>query len=139
MSELRVNFDMKAVQDNVNRILGKKIAVIHYTETKNDTAGEYAKYISKYVPWGKSTKGHRGGTLRNSVRVKDGALVYSAKVKRRGGNYDYASYQYYADDSQWSRHTPNTYSHWNKHLTTAERQAFYADVAKIVVERMNNG
>ena len=46
MPSIRISFDNKAVQDNVNRVIGKKVAVIHYTETRNDTAGIYAKYIS---------------------------------------------------------------------------------------------
>ena len=128
---LHVNFDMKAVQDNVNRMLNKKVAVIHYTETRNDVAGEYAKRIDRYVPM-------KTGKLRRSVGVDNGAITYSAKVRRKGGNFDYAKVQYYSDDSFWDRTTPDTYSHWNKHLTTAERLAFYEDVAKIIKERMNN-
>lgn len=132
MPSIRISFDNKAVQDNVNRIIGKKVAVIHYTETRNDTAGVYAKYISKYVPF-------KTGTLRRSATITDGEIRYSARSKK---GYNYADIQYRPeaygyDESTWERHTPDTYSHWNRHLSTAERQAFYQEVAKIVAEKMN--
>ena len=127
---LKVSFDMKAVQDNVNRILNKKIEVTKYEEVKNDIAGEYAKAISKYVPYKK-------GRLAGSAKVDNGAITYSAKVNRPGGRFDYAGVQYYTPFE--NRSTPNTYDHWNKHLTTAERQAFYEDAKNIIIERMNHG
>ena len=127
---LNISFDMKAVQDNVNRMLNKKIKATEYVETRNEIAGEYAKAISKYVPY-------KTGRLLGSAKVEDGAITYSAKVNRPGGRFDYAPVQYY--NSFENRSTPNTYDHWNKHLTTAERQAFYEDVKDIIVERMNHG
>ena len=126
----KVSFDMKVVQDNVNRILNKKIAVTEYTEVKDEIAGEYAKAISKYVPY-------KTGRLMNSAKVEDGAVTYSVKVNRPDGRFDYAPVQYYTPFE--NRSTPNTYDHWNKHLTTAERQEFYEDVKDIIVERMNHG
>lgn len=132
MPNVSLRIDTKALQDNVNRIIGRKVEVIHYKSTRNESAGEYAKYISKYVP-------RKTGKLVKSAKIVDGAVTYSAKAKRKNGNYDYAAYQYYSDDSEWVRATPDTHSHWNRHLTTAERQAFYEDVAKIIKEKMNNG
>ena len=126
---LKISFDMKAVQDNVNRILNKKIAVTEYTEVKDEIAGEYAKAISKYVPY-------KTGRLMNSAKIEDGSITYSAKVNRPDGRFDYAGVQYYTPFE--NRSTPNTYDHWNKHLTTAERQEFYEDVKDIIVERMNH-
>ena len=128
---VRISFDMKGVQDNVNRILGKKIKSIYYTSAKDDIAGEYAKYIAQYVPY-------KTGKLRYSAKIDNGSVVYSAKVRRKGGNFDYAGIQYYSDDSNWNRTTPGTYSHWNKHMTAADRRAFYDDVKRIIIERMNN-
>ena len=126
---LKASLDMKAVQDNVNRILNKKIEVAKYTEVKDEIAGEYAKAISRYVPY-------KTGKLLNSAKVEDGAITYSAKCNRPGGRFDYAAVQYYTPFD--NRSTPNTYDHWNKHLTTAEREEFYNDVKDIIIERMNN-
>ena len=128
---VEVHFDFKKLQDNVNRILGKKIDVIHYTNTKDELAGLYAMYISKYVPY-------KSGKLFRSAKVNHGAVVYSAKARRPRGNFDYASIQYYIPFPQSSRSTPYTYDHWNRHLTSAERQAFYEDAAKIITKEMNN-
>ncbi len=128
----KISFDMKAVQDNVNRILNKKIAVTEYTEVKDEIAGEYAKAISRYVPY-------KTGKLMKSADVEDGAVTYSVEVNRPNrpnGKFDYAKVQYYTPFE--NRSTPNTYDHWNKHLTTAERQEFYEDVKDIIVERMNH-
>jgi len=132
MPSIYIRVDEKALEDNVNRILGKKVEKIYYTETRNEVAGIYASAVEKYVP-------SKTGRLHSSARVRDGEIRYSAKAKRKRGNYDYAGVQYYSNDSTWNRHTPNTYSHWNRHLTSAERQNFYQEVAKIIAEKMNNG
>lgn len=130
MPSVYVNFDMKAVQDNVNRAIGKKVERALFEDTRNEIAGEYAKAISKYVPY-------KTGALSRSARVVDGEIRYSAKVKRKGGTYDYAEYQYTHEFE--NRTTPGTYGHWNRHLTTAERKAFYEEVAEIITRKMNNG
>ena len=132
MPSYRVNFDLKALQNGVEKVLGKKVDKINLIETRTDAAGEYAKHIARYVPLD-------SGTLRRSARAVDGEVRYSAKAKRPGGEYDYAEIQYQIPFPQENRHTPDTYDHWNRHLTTAERQAFYEDVADILIRRMNDG
>lgn len=133
---LEIQFDMKAVQDNVNRALNKKERTIYYTDTKNTIAKQYAFYIRKYVP-------KDSYNLVNSTKIRDGVISYYAKSKggKRQINYakvQYAPEEYGYNESFWDRKTPETYSHWNRHLTTAERQSFYDDVKRIIVERMNN-
>ena len=129
MPSIYLNFDMKAVQDNVNRVVKKKLDAANYVETRNEIAGEYAAAIEKYVP-------SKTGRLHSSAKVIDGEIRYSAKANRPGGSFDYAQIQYETPFA--NRHTPNTYDHWNRHLTTAERQAFYEQAKKIIVERMNH-
>ena len=129
MPSVYINFDMKAVQDNVNQIMNKKLDAAKYVETRNEIAGEYAAAIEKYVP-------SKTGRLHSSARVIDGEIRYSAKANRKSGSFDYAELQYNTPFA--NRHTPNTYDHWNRHLTTAERQEFYEQVQRIIVERMNN-
>lgn len=130
MPSITIDVSMKDVQDNVNRLLRKKIKPIYYEENVNEIAELYKDAIEHYVPL-------KEGNLRGGARVEDGAVVYSAKAKRKSGMYDYAEYQYENEFSK--RHTPGTYGHWNTHLTSAEKQAFYADVKDIIVECMNNG
>lgn len=132
MPSVYISFDLKAVQDNVNRILNKKLERAKYDGVRNEIAGEYAAAIDKYVP-------SKSGRLHSSATVRDGEIRYSAKANRPSGNYDYAAVQYYTPFPQENRHTPNTYDHWNKHLTTAERQEFYQKVKEIVVKGMNDG
>lgn len=132
MPSIYIDFNMKAVQDNVNRILNKKVESAKYMEVVNDIAGVYAAAVDKYVP-------SKTGRLHSSARIRDGEIRYSAKANRPGGNFDYAELQYITPFPQENRHTPGTYDHWNRHLTTAERKAFYDEVAEIIIERMNNG
>lgn len=129
MPRLVLEIDMKDVEDNVNRMLRKKIKSIYYQRSIDDIAMAYKDAIEKYVPL-------KSGLLRDNATVDSGAVIYSAKAKRPGGNYDYAAYQYYNEFSK--RTTPNTYGHWNTHLTTEELRAFYDEVKDIIVERMND-
>lgn len=129
---VRISFDSESLEANVSKILGRKFKIDDYDGIDTEIAGSYAMHIARYVPY-------KTGRLLHSARVGDGKITYSAKVKRKSGIYDYAGIQYLVPFPQESRSTPGTYDHWNRHLTTAERKAFYDDVAKLVIERMNNG
>lgn len=129
---VHVHFDMSALRDNVDDILDKKVDTLYYDRVKNDAAGLYAQYIAKYVPY-------KTGRLLHSAKVNNGAVTYSARVRRPGYTYDYADIQYETPFPPESRSTPGTYDHWNTHLTRAERESFYHDVANLIVEEMNNG
>lgn len=124
-----LDFDMKDVEDNVNRLMRKKIKSIYYWEVLNEVAELYANAIEHYVPL-------KEGALRGGVKVSDGEIIYSAKADRRGGRYDYAGYQYMNEFAH--RHTPGTYGHWDTHLNETEKQALYEDIKKLLIEAMNN-
>lgn len=128
---VRVRVDVSNLASKVSEILKRKVQVTELVDVRDEIAGEYAMYISKYVPY-------KTGKLLHSANIEDGAVVYSARTRRPGGTYDYAGIQYTVPFSPDSRSTPNTWDHWNKHLTTAERKDFYESVATILTERMNN-
>ena len=127
---MTVHIPIKEVRDNVNQLIRKKVDSALYEDSIDEIAELYKDAIEHYVPL-------KDGELRGNAKVVDGAVVYSAKAKRRSGNYDYAEYQY--ENEFANRHTPGTYGHWNTHLTTAEKQTFYEQVKEIIIERMNNG
>lgn len=140
MAEVVVRFDTFAVQEAVRRILKQKKRKALSPEVKKATAGLYAQAISKYVPY-------KSGDLLNSATIvkTDGGygVKYSAINKRGRKKTDYAGVQYAPekygyDEAYWERSTPNTYSHWNTHLTRLEREAFYREVAGIMMEAMND-
>lgn len=131
MPSIYVSFDNKAMNKYLTETLGNKAKMLDEDmDLRNAAAGQYAAYVSKYVPLGKT------GRLRQA-KVKDGEVRYSAiAIKKDGTRYDYAETQYNGPD-WWERRTPGTYSHWNRHMTTAERQAFYDDVKQMLLEKMN--
>lgn len=59
------------------------------------------KYATPYTP-------KKSGNLRSRVEVNSNR--YGATITYPGVTY--TDYQYYADDSDWSRHTPGTTSRW---------------------------
>lgn len=135
MPSIRVSYDEGAVQRNVEKILKRKLDAGTSIDTKMEVAGEYASAVERYVPY-------KSGKLAHSARiVADGNVAnirYSAR-SFKGKHYDYAQWQYDTPVPQENRTTPGTYDHWNKHLTTAERKAFYEEAAKIVAREMKNG
>ena len=126
---LRVEVDTKGVQDNINRMLKKKVKSIYYDRVMDEIAYLWKDAVEPYVPMDK-------GQLRENAYVDNGNIVYTAKAERRGGRYDYAAYQYMNEFPK--RHTPNTYGHWDKHLTDADKQYLYEQVKDLIVEEMNN-
>lgn len=139
---VRVQFDTAALVNNLNKVLENKLEKGLSDENKYMATSLYRDAIAKYVPVGKSYKGHAGGALSRSafkpdaiVKNGDGyAVRYSAKSPK---GYDYADYQY--NNEFENRNTPDTYGHWNRHLTVAERQEWLDFVKKLIVEGMNNG
>lgn len=136
MPSIRVHFDEEAVTKNISRILDETINSAMDLNVREEIAGEYAMRISKYVPY-------KTGQLVNSADIvadaENGvAIRYSAKSRKgRDRNYDYAQVQY--ETPFENRTTPDTYDHWNKHLTTAERKDFYEACADIISESMKHG
>lgn len=126
---LELNFDTSALQSQIARILKKKASVLDDVRVKNIAAERYKDAIEHYVP--KDT-----GNLRESAEVRNGKVVYTAKSPR-GHKYAYADEQYHTPRDPSVRHTPGTYDHWNKHLTTAEKTDLYETLAKDIVEAMN--
>lgn len=132
MSSVEITVKSETLQRNVEKILETKLKKGLSDSVRYSAAVKFALAIADYVPY------KTGKLLRSNSIVSDGddyAVRYSAHSKK---GYDYASVQYEADDSNWNRTTPGTYSHWDKHLTRAERQAFYEEVADDVVEAMND-
>lgn len=133
MPSIRVSYDEDAVERNVSRILNRKLEKMTSLDTKMEIAGVYGVAIAKYVPY-------KTGKLLNSADVvadgNNAVIRYSAHSKR---GYDYAQKQYETPYPQESRSTPGTYDHWNRHLTSAEREEFYEDAAKIIARESNNG
>lgn len=86
------------------------------------------------------------GELRDSTTIqkyKDGYAVVYEPEDKYGRGYGQAQYTGSngtgIDSAKWDRHTPNTYSHWNQHLTSADRGAMYDLIAEMIVEELNNG
>ena len=138
MPAIQISFDEEAVkhslEDRIKGIVDKALTV----ETQKEVAGEYAVAVAKYVPYGPNYKGHRGGKLLRSAKIVETgegvAVEYSATSPE---GYNYAKLQY--ETPFENRHTPNTYDHWNRHLTASERRAFYERCAEIISESINNG
>ena len=139
---IRVQFDENALVNSLNRVLTSKLENGLSDKVKYTATSYYRDAIAKYVPYGKSYKGHTGGTLyrsgfdNNSI-VKEGdgyAVRYSAKSPK---GYDYADYQYHNEFE--NRNTPGTYGHWNTHLTHSERREWHEQVKQLIIEGMNNG
>lgn len=138
MPSVRINFDedslFRGVSNAVKRLRRKMTA----PEVKKEVTGEYAKVVAKYVPY------KTGALLESASVVRDGdnfAVRYSAKSKK---GYDYADVQYKPeaygrDESLWNRTTAGTYSHWNRHLTSADREQFRDEVARILKESTKRG
>lgn len=126
---LELSVDMKALQSSLSRVLKRKAKVLDDVRVRNVAAERYKNAIEKYVPM-------RTGNLRNSAHVSNGNIVYDARSKK-GNHYAYASEQYHIPRSVNVRFTPNTYDHWDKHLTVAERVQFYEDLARDIAEAMN--
>ena len=133
MAELHISFDEDAVVNAVSRILKRKTGIALSLDNQLDVAGEYAMAISKYVPY------KTGKLLRSADVVPHGegvAVSYSAMSKGKQ-KIDYAPIQYEIPFA--NRSTPGTYDHWNRHLTTAERQEFYERCAEIISKSMQDG
>lgn len=130
-----VKFDVGALQSNVEKILRRKLKNGLSQKTLVAAGELYKDAIEHYVPL-------KTGTLRGSATVVprgEGCVIrYSAKGTNKDGSikdYDYAKDRYTLPAKR--RFTPGTYDHWNRHLTRAERQQFYNDVASIITEAMN--
>ncbi len=126
---LRLEVDIKGVQDNVNRMLKKKVKTIYYDRVMDEIAYLLKDTMEPYVPM-------KSGQLRGNAYVDNGNIIYTAKAERRGGRYDYAAYQYMNEFPK--RFTPGTFGHWDKHLTAADKQYFYEQVKDLIVEEMND-
>lgn len=137
MPSYRLELDEATIVRGIENAVNDKVKKGLSPEVKRAAANEYRDSIERYVPNGPSYKGHIGGSLRRSANVvadgDDYAVRYSAKSPK---GYDYAEVQYNGP-SWWDRHTPDTYSHWNRHMTRAERLAYYQKVAEMVKEGMN--
>ena len=135
MPSIRISYDEDALELNIERVVKRKLNHALSIDTKKEIAGEYAMRVAQYVPY-------KSGRLRNSAEViSDGdkaVIRYSAR-SRHGKHYDYAENQYSTPRDPDRRWTPGTYDHWNRHLTTAERQDFYQEAAEIIAREMNNG
>lgn len=145
MPSIRISVDSKALTSQIRKITNKILLFGLSDDVKKAAAGEYAARVDKYVPQGPSYKGHTGGSLRNSVRIVPDGKGYAVRYSSHSPDgYDYAGVQYAPEkygksDAFWNRHTADTYSHWNRHLTRAERQEFYQAVGKLVKEGIKRG
>lgn len=137
MPSIRLNIDEATILRGVERAIDDKVKKGLSKEVKFAAANDYKDTIERYVPSGPSYKGHTGGALRRNARVvpdgDDFDVRYSATSPK---GYDYAAAQYNGSD-WWNRHTPDTYSHWNRHITRAERLAYYQRVADMIKGGMN--
>ena len=126
--------------DTIAKALDKKVEdledELRSDEIRQIVADIYKDCIEPLVP-------KEFGGLRDSGVVPDDKYKGDAYVL-----YDapYAKAQYEGNNgkgrrpgSMWKRHTKNTYDHWNKHLSTADRQAFYDLVEEELIKRLNHG
>lgn len=135
MAELKISFDTDAVLNSLSNVIRRKINNSLSVPVKQEIAGEYAAAVYRYVP-------NKTGKLADSARVvtegNDVAIKYEAISENKNGKKtDYAPIQYEIPFE--NRTTPGTYDHWNRHLTTAERKAFYETCADIIKESFKNG
>lgn len=108
-------------------------------KVKYKAAKLYAKKVQPYVP-------KKTGELREDVDIVPYNGVYAVQYnatatrKKRDGSIEtvqYAEAQYHGDPT-WNRTTEGTYDHWNQHLSMAEREEYYSDIANLVIEEIKS-
>jgi len=125
--------NLQSVLDNLeDKILSDSI--------KRQSAELLMKYSNKYVPQGATRK------LRESAKVVPYGDTYAVEYfaegepsKKTGKPRLYAKPQYHANDVGWNRATPGTYSHWNRHITKAEKLSMYDELKRAILEEVNHG
>ena len=133
--DIKLRIHTETLESNIKRILGKKKKLALSDDVKEFAVDLYSRKIKPYVP-------RKTGNLRNKkntkiVRYKGTYAIDYIATDKYGRQY--AKAQYYADDSDWERTTEGTYSHWNQHLSRAEREDYYRRVAEKMKEKMKNG
>lgn len=118
-------------------ILDRKLKKGLSDETKMYSAELLRDASRKYVP--SSGK----DVLRDSAKIVPYKETYAVEYNpqdKYGRFYGKAQYEgKNGTNTVWKRHTEFTYSHWNRHISRAEMQEIYANVAKRIIEGMNNG
>ena len=105
-------------------------------EVKYRAADIYKDCIAPLVPKDEGNlreSGHVGEQKYNG----DYPVVYDVKYAK--AQYEGSNGKGKRPASMWKRHTPNTYDHWNHHMSRSDRQAFYDLVAEEIMEKINNG
>lgn len=130
--EIGVRIHSETLEKNVKRILGDKLKEAISDDVKKYAATRYARKVEHYVPMSED-----GGTLRRSTRLVHIHGTWGVEydpVDKYGRHYGEAQYK---GPSWWNRYTEDTYSHWNSHLTRAEREEYYREVADEILKRAN--
>ena len=101
-SSVRIFFDTNALKKELNKWRIRKIkSLTNNDDLYKDLARAYAEKLDPYVPYSSKprTSSHRKHLAQYTIGGRKDGIKYSAT--NRG--YDYASAQYYADDSGWNR------------------------------------
>lgn len=133
---IKVRIHTETIESAIGRILDKKKDIILSDNLKRTSAELYMDKIKHLVPLGKTEE------LRSSADIrpyKDTyAVCYDPVDEKRDIKFHYGEVQYNGPD-WWNRRTEGTYSHWNQHLSSFEREDYYRELAKLYVEECNNG
>ena len=136
----RIRIHTDTLESNISRILGRMKDVVLSDELKVEAIKKYRKKVEPYVP-------EKKGFLKLSAYDSDAivdyhgdkALVYDPVANNRQ-HYHYGKVQYEGPGpgEEWNRTTEGTYDHWNQHLTRAEREEYYQELADMYVKEIKN-
>lgn len=141
---LHARIHTETLEKAIKRVMDTKKDIILSDKLKRESAKMYRDKIEQYVPLDH-------GDLRKSAHKKnaispyrDGYAIYYDPIGEYGKStgehkeFHYGDYQYNGPE-WWSRKTEGTYSHWNQHLASFEREDYYRELAQLYVEECNNG
>lgn len=128
--ELKIRVHTETLEANLKkRIEGFKKELLS-DDIKRQAADIYKDCIEPLVP-------KDVGNLRDTAEISKYKGTYGVYYPVKYANAQYKGYNGKGVIRNYT--TPGTIDHWNHHMSTADRQAYYDLVKEMILERMNNG